>query len=380
MSAATSGDRVGFGVVGAGAIGIRGALMHLSREDVQDRVYLAAVCDTVPGRAEAAAREYGVARHYTSYEELLADGNVDAVTLCTPIGLHFQQGLMAIEAGKHVHFNKTMTTRAEEAGTLIEKAATEGAHLVASPGMMLHPYNRRIRKTLLEGRLGQLVWAITGTAGVGNYHMKEESRTGEGILTSADPTWYFKKPGGGPQYDVTVYCLHTLTGIVGPALRVSAMSGLVIPERDYHGKTIDCEMDDSTMLTIDFGDTFYSFVYGTVAGRVTSGFQPNIYGTQGSIVGTMFGESELKLPGDHQPHVTGEHLDMPESHVFEDLMQLADGLRGGKRPVASGEHARHVVDIIEAGYRAAETGQTQDLTTTFEPLSLDELSDVEAAE
>ena len=46
-------DRVGMGVVGAGLIGIRAALMHLSQPDVQDRVRLAAVCDPVPGRAAA---------------------------------------------------------------------------------------------------------------------------------------------------------------------------------------------------------------------------------------------------------------------------------------------------------------------------------------
>ena len=71
------GDRVGFGVVGAGAIGIRGALMHLCQKDVQDRVRLAAVCDPVPGRAAAAAAKYGVAAHYLTYEELLAVLPVD---------------------------------------------------------------------------------------------------------------------------------------------------------------------------------------------------------------------------------------------------------------------------------------------------------------
>ena len=60
---------VGMGVVGAGAIGIRGALMHLSLPDVQDRVRLAAVCDPAPGRAEAAAAKYGVPAHYETYEE-----------------------------------------------------------------------------------------------------------------------------------------------------------------------------------------------------------------------------------------------------------------------------------------------------------------------
>ncbi len=64
---------LGIGVVGAGIIGIRGALAHLSLEDVQDRVFLTAVCDPVPGRAAAAARRFDVARAYERYEDLLED-------------------------------------------------------------------------------------------------------------------------------------------------------------------------------------------------------------------------------------------------------------------------------------------------------------------
>lgn len=367
-------DQVGMGVVGAGAIGIRGALMHLSQPDVQDRVRLAAVCDPVPGRAQAAAEKYGVARWYESYEALLADSNVDAVTLCTPIGLHYQQGLEAIEAGKHIHFNKTMTTQVDEATDLSTRAAEKGVKIVASPGMMLFPHNRRIRQLILEGKLGTLAWAIAGTtAGSGTYHLKEEFRTGEDVLTSVDPTWYFKKPGGGPQYDVTVYCLHILTGILGPAKRVTARSGIAIPEREHRGKTITTEMDDNTILMLDFGDAFSAVVYATVAGGITQGFQPNIYGTAGSIVGTQFNGEELKQPGEYPPHVSGPHTEMREFHVFEDLMQLVDLIREDKPSIVTVDHARHVIDIIESGYRAAETGQTQALRTTFEPLPLEVL-------
>jgi predicted dehydrogenase len=366
-------NRIGMGVVGAGAIGIRGALMHLSLPDVQDRVRLTAVCDPVPGRAAAAAEKYGVAAHYLTYEELLADPNVDAVTICSPIYLHYKQGLMAIETGKHIHFNKTMTTRTAEATKLINLAREKGIHIVASPGQMLHPHNRRIRKHILEGGLGKLVWAVTGVAGVAHYHINEEFRTGEDILTDVDPTWYFRKPGGGPQYDVTVYCLHSLTGILGPVKRVTAMSGLVVPERSYHDKKIACDMDDSTMMLLDFGDAFFAFVYGTESGRLTEGFQPNIYGTAGEIVGTRLGDKEFKLPDDHQPHVVGPHNGMPESHVFEDMMQLVDWIREGTPSIANAEHACHVIEIIEAGYQAAETGETQVLETTFTPLPMEKL-------
>jgi len=368
-------EALGIGVVGAGAIGIRAALMHLSQPDVQDRVRLAAVCDPVSGRAEAAAEKYGVAAHYQTYEELLADSNVDMVTICSPIGLHFKQGMQAIEAGKHMHFNKTMTTTTAEADELISAAAKKDLKIVASPGMMLFPHNQRERRLVLTQELGKLAWILSGASGVGDYHMNEEFRTGKDILTDVDPSWYFKKPGGGPQYDVTVYCLHILTAIVGPAKRVTAMSGMVIPERDYHGQKITCEIDDTTMLTLDFGNSLFALVYATVKGGITEGFQPNIYGTKNSIVGTMFGDRDLKQPDDLPPHVTGEHSKMAEYHVFEDMMQLTDWVRDGRPSIATAEHARHVIEIIEAGYTAAETGKAQDLHTSFTPMPLEALGE-----
>jgi len=364
-------DTLGLGVVGAGAIGIRGALMHLSLPDVHHRVRLAAVCDPAPGRARAAAERYGVAAAYETLDELLADPNVDAVTLCSPIGLHYEQGVAAIEAGRHVHFNKTMATTVAECDDLIARAERRGVRLVASPGMMLMPCNRRIRRRILDGDIGQVVWAICGAA-PGNYHLNEEFRKWDDVLTQVDPTWYFRKPGGGPQYDVTVYCLHNLTGILGPARRVTAFSGLALPVREFRGQPIHCDMDDSTFLLLDFGNAVFAVAYGTVFGSVTEGFHPNIYGTGGAVVGTRLNGQPQELEGDHEPHVTGEHAKMRESHVFEDIMQLVDWVRDGTPSVASAEHARHVVDIIESGYRSARTGAARDLRTAFEPLARDQ--------
>jgi predicted dehydrogenase len=365
-------EAVGMGVVGAGAIGIRGALTHLTMPDVQDRVRVVAICDPAPGRAEAAAKQFGVPAFYLTYEELLADPQVDAVTLCTPIGLHYEQGRAAIAAGKHVHFNKTMTTTADEATNLIDQAAEADVRLVASPGSMLHPCPQRARKLILDDRLGQLVWAITGVA-ISDYHLEEEFRQGDNVLSNIDPTWYFRPPGGGPLYDVVVYVLHPLTGILGPAQRVTALSGLVRKEIGFRGRTIQAEMDDSTFMLLDFGDSLFAFTYGTVFGRVETGKCPNIYGVKGAIVGGRFGEEALAHPEDHPPHVAGPHRGMAESHVFEDLMQLVDWIRDGTPSLASAEHARHVIDIFESAYRSAETGETQELRTTFEPMTQDEL-------
>jgi predicted dehydrogenase len=65
------------------------------------------------------------------------------------------------------------------------------------------------------------------------------------------------------------------------------------------------------------------------------------------------------------PHVVGPHRDIPEQHVYEDIMQLVDWIREDKPTIVTAEHARHVIEIIEAAYRASETGQTQELATTF---------------
>jgi predicted dehydrogenase len=271
--------------VGAGAIGIRGALSHLSLPDVQDRARLAAVCDPVPGRAQAAAEKFGVPSAYEDYESLLADPDVDAVTIGSPIGIHYEQGVAAIETGKHIHFNKTMAMTADECDDLIARAEKKGVRLVASPGMMLWPYNQRIRDRIREGAIGQVIWAVAGAA-VSDYHLTEEFRTGDDILTDVDPTWYFRKPAGGPLWDVTVYCLHGLTGILGSAKRVTALSGLALKQREYRGRTIECDMDDSTFMLLDFGSSAFATVYGTVSGDVAVGFHPSIFGTDGSVVGT----------------------------------------------------------------------------------------------
>ena len=372
-----STDRLGIGVVGAGSIGIRGALDHLCLPDVQDRIELAAVCDPVPGRAKAAAEKYGVARAYERFEDLLADPRVDALTLCSPIGLHYEQGLMAVRERKHLHFNKTMTTTTAEATHLIDEAAAAGVKLVASPGQMLRPLNQRIRQLIHEGVLGQLSWAVTGAA-FGTYHENEQVRQGDGVLSNINPAWYWRKPGGGPMYDMTVYGLHSLTGVLGPAKRVTGMSGVGVRTREFRGESVACDADDNTVLVLDFGNTVFALVHGTVAGMLTQFGQPTYFGTRGTIVGTDLNGDPIDYPGREQarghkagqnallPHVTGAHRELGEGHVFEDLMQLVDWVREGIPTVATVEHARHVIEIIEAGYRAAETGATQTLTTTFQ--------------
>ncbi|MFN3652722.1 MAG: Gfo/Idh/MocA family protein [Armatimonadota bacterium] len=365
------------GVLGAGSIGIRGALAHLAVGDFNDRVVAAAVCDTVPGRAQAAAERYGVPQAFESLEQMLREGDLDAVTIGTPIALHYEQGLQCLAAGKHLHFNKTMTTAVEEADDLIARAEAAGVKLVSSPGQMLRPHLRRMKELIEDGAIGRLAWATTGAA-FGSYHEQEGVRQGEDVLSNINPAWYWRKPGGGPLYDMTVYGLHSLTGILGPAKRVTAISGTLLQEREFRGEMFPSDCDDNTAILVDFGQAVFAFCYGTAAGGINPIFgTPSFFGIKGSLVGDQLNGEPFDFPGREKQAVGGINVVLPdynerhpteEFHVFQDLLQLADLAREGTPAVGTAEHARHVIDIIESGYRAAETGQAQELRTTFAPV------------
>jgi len=172
---------LGLGVVGIGALALRGLLPHLSQDDVADQVRIVAVCDPVVERAQAAAERYGIPHVFASADELVGSPDVEAVTIASPIGLHFEHARTALEAGKHVHVNKTMTTSVAEADQLISLADAKGLKIVASPGEILRPQITETRRLIQDGAIGELAWAICGCA-FGTYHETDqpERTAGEG--------------------------------------------------------------------------------------------------------------------------------------------------------------------------------------------------------
>jgi len=376
-------DPLRIGVVGVGALALRGILPHLTQADVGDRVVVTALCDPVTERLQAAAERFGVRETFSDLRELLAADVVDAVTIASPIGLHYEHARLAVKAGKHVHVNKTMTTTVAEADALIALARERDLRVVASPGEILRPQISRTRELIEDGAIGRLSWAICGTPFESYHEADEPERRGEVGGTPIDPGWYFRKPGGGPLYDMTVYALHKLTGVLGPACRVTALSGVLVPERSFLGRRIATEADDNTIILLDFGESVFAIGFGTVAGALTDQFGAALYfGTRGTIEGVLLNGEPFEFTGreltadappsdwDAQmrvlPHVTGVHRELPEAHVFEDVMQLVRWVEEGVPSPVTAEHARHVIDIIESAYRAAQSGTTQKLATTFE--------------
>ncbi len=380
---------LGIGVVGCGSTGIQSVLQHTCESDKGDLVWTAAVMDPVPGRAKYCAEKFGVPSYYEDYNALLADPQVDLVTLASPIKVHFEQGMKAIRAGKHVHFNKTMTISTTEADMLIEEAQKYNVKIVSSPGQMTAPALRRIRKAVLTGEIGLPTWTIGGSEGVLLWHCLQANRDlGEG-MPKIDPSWYFKKPDGGPVWDCTVYALHVMTGIFGPVKRVTCLCGQRYHDFEFDGKKIVSEVDDSNQMILDFGDGFFGVAYSSLKNDFGNhnGFTTMTFGTEGKIMdGKIYGKNgEVKLFDPDKvdmefvracmglPHLTDHQTRLGESHIYEDINQLADWVLNGVEPYCGAEHARHVIEIIEAAYRSAEEGRVVEVKSRFEPIPLEKL-------
>ena len=103
--------------------------------------------------------------------------------------------------------------------------------------------------------------------------------------------------------------------------------------------------------------------------------RPLIFGANGVINGSTINGKPIEYEGmaldaefgmnGSLPHVVGQHRTMEEAHVYEDVMQLVDWILDDKPTVATADHARHVIEIFDAAYRSAATGQAQALRTTF---------------
>jgi len=371
------------GVVGVGALALRGVLPHLTQPDVSERVIVAGLCDPVEERARGAAERFGVQKVFTSLEDMRGSGDVDAVTIASPIGLHFDHCRLALEAGLHVHVNKTLSTTVAEADELIALARDRGLRLVASPGEVLRPQITRTRELIASSAIGDVAWAICGGAFEAYHESEEPERLEAPGGLAINPAWYFRKPGGGPMYDITVYGLHQLTSVLGPAQRVTALSGIRVPYREFQGERITTEAHDNTVLLLDFGGGMFAVAFGTASGAVSEQFGACVFfGSRGTIDGVLLNGEPFDYPGReatlHGPitdwdaqmcvleHVVDVHRQIPEAHVFEDIMQLVRWVLDGVPSAVTAEHARHVVDIIESGYRSAATSSTESLSTSFD--------------
>jgi len=140
------------GVIGCGSIAQH---RHLLEYSWNKAVEIVAVCDINEERALEIGKEYS-AKAYTDYKELLADKDIDAVSVCTPNYLHAPISIDALNAGKHVLCEKPMATSSEEAEQMIEAAEKNGKKLMIGHNQRFVKSHQKARELIQSGEVGKI--------------------------------------------------------------------------------------------------------------------------------------------------------------------------------------------------------------------------------
>lgn len=354
--ALTKADKkVKVAVIGCGSVSGQ-YLPHLSKSPY---VELVSVCDIKPDRAKKRAEEFKVPNQFPHIDQMLAGPAFDLMITLTDMQEHGRLNRQALKAGKHVWSEKPLANTYKEGKALVDLAQSKKLRIWGAPAVVNSPQFAFMSKTLREGKLGKVAAAHAHYGHTG-------------------PSWsaFFYEEGGGSLPDLGVYNIATLTGLLGPAKSVVAMTSIITPERtvDDKGK-IPVKAEDNAMILMDHGDGVISHVqcgfnYFDPYGHEGKGQERptiTIWGSQGNmaLVGYDWAPNGVDLATlDHEK--AQRFLPDPGTYVWQQgATVISESLATGKEPLINVLHALHVLEIMEAARESEKTGKRVALQSDF---------------
>jgi predicted dehydrogenase len=355
--AATSAEKkLRVAVIGCGSVSNR----YLPQLQSSALIEVVALCDIKPERAVAQNKQYNVnAATYGHIDELLKGVPFDMMVTLTDMQAHGTLNKKALLAGKHVWSEKPMANTYAEGKALLELAKSKKLRLWGAPAVVNSPQFVYMSNLIQSGKLGRVASA-------------------HGQYGHTGPTWsaFFYEKGGGSMPDLGVYNMATLTGLLGPARSVMAMTSIVNPERkvDDKGK-VKVEAEDNAHVLLEHDKGVISHVmcgfnyfdpHGHEAGNQTL-HSIQIYGDYGNIrlVGYDWETNGIWLD---------THWDKPAELVCtekggyewqEGARVTGESIITGIEPRINVQHALHVLEIIEAARKSSATGTKIKLESKF---------------
>ena len=353
--------KVKFAFLGCGDVAQRDYLPEFHR--LGDRAEIVAVCGRTESRVRNVAEHYQIANWYTDADRMFAETDATAVVNLTPIHVHLETTLAALEAGKHVYSEKPTATSVQDILRIKDAANQRNLIVVCAPSVMVFPQVKFAQDILTRGEIGE----VFSARGIGHWGVPPWSGF------PSDPTPFFAK-GAGPAMDMGVYPLHVLTGLLGPVQRVTAMVGHVldhftIPDGPYVGKVVQNEEKDNWQMILDFGNARLATMVAQGCIQDTLAPQVELHGLAGTIALNLLDVSapvEMLKPGTGWKSIqlpqTGRTAG-PDHHLG--LEHLVDCIQNSVNPVLSIDHALHVVEIIEKAAQSALEGRALSIEHTF---------------
>lgn len=225
--------------------------------------------------AEAFAKECGARKWYADWRELLADDEIDAVYIATPVYLHAEQTIAAARAGKHVLCEKPMALNVKECDEMIAACSVGRVKLGIAYYRRFYPVIERIRQIIAAGEIGKITFAQ-----INAFEYVE--------LSPDDPRHWFlekEKSGGGPMMDFGCHRLEVLTNLFGTVRRVESIASNAVFGR---------EVEDTATAILQFESgpcANLTVTHAALESRDTL----DIFGTLGSIHVPVLNKAEIRI-------------------------------------------------------------------------------------
>lgn len=313
-------------MIGAGDI-VRKRIVPALREN--DNCDLIAVSRGRGERAEAFAAEFGIGKWYGDWRAMLADDEIQAVYVASPVYLHAGHTVAAAEAGKHVLCEKPMAMNVVECDAMIAACRANNVKLGIAYYRRFYPVIERIRQIIASSEIGKPVFC--------------QMNTFEFFNPGPDfPRHWFvekEKSGGGPMMDFGCHRLEILTNLFGKVVRTESLTANV---------AFDREVEDTAAVLLQFDSGTCASLVVTHASH-ESRDTLDIYGTRGAIHIERLNDGELTLRSEG-----GERREVhPPSANFHTPMirDFADALIENRDPRVGGDAGRIVAEIEDDIYR-----------------------------
>jgi predicted dehydrogenase len=356
----STGKKIRVGHIGCGNVAMHAYLPNMA---ACPYIELVSTCDIISSRAQLLAKKHGIPNCYYNIDQMLAGAPFDLLVNTTSMPAHFEINWAALEAGRNVWSEKPMALRIADARALIEMAQRKGVQIWPAPTVLTSPQFKFMAETIASGKLGK-VYAAHASYG----H--------EGQLWSR---WFFQK-GGGALYDLGVYNVGTLVGLLGPAKSVVGMYGISQPVRTVHPHDappgdVKVSADDSTMLIIEHDNAVFSHIqtgYTYFSGRddkdiSAADYTIDITGTDGimHLVGYDWGPHGVDLSFRGHPE-TERFCKDPGVYSWQyGASYIAECMATGKKSLITAEHGLHVLEVMNACLESQETGRRVKIESTF---------------
>ncbi|PYS98240.1 MAG: gfo/Idh/MocA family oxidoreductase [Acidobacteria bacterium] len=278
--------------------------------------------------AEAAAAEVGARKWFADWRTQIADPEIDAVYVATPVFLHAEQTIAAAAAGKHVLCEKPMALNVAECDSMIAACEANNVKLGIAYYRHFYPVIERAKEIIAAGEIGRAALAQINAF----EHID---------MQSGDPRHWFvekEKSGGGPMMDFGCHRLEVLVNLFGD---VDAVAGM------FSGSVYEREIEDTAVATLHFGSGVTATVSVTHATNIPKDTL-QIFGTNGCIDIPVLNSGRFIVTSGMDQRE--ENLP-PAENIHQPLIEdFVDSVLHNRVPAVDGRAGAYVSQLLEKIY------------------------------